>query len=231
MRVPKDKILKGYPITPGRYVVLTLSELAALRPRTSTELEIAHFVRLNDIDPVFFDAAYYVHPDKGGEKGYALLYRAMADSGFVALGALAMHGGEHVEVIRPNISGLMLHTLFFASEVRQPEAAVDNKLVSDKELELAKMLVNAGTAPFDPAKLKDTYKEKILRVIESRRDGGAQHAERVAQTGGGRGHDGRATPKPRCGSKAGPERGGNAIGREKKQQAWKVRLRSSFIGV
>jgi DNA end-binding protein Ku len=79
-----------------------------------------------------------------------------------------MHGREHVVVIRPNTSGLMLHTLFFANEVSRPEAAVDHSLVSEKELEPAKMLVNAGTAPFDPAKLKDTYKEKILRVIESR---------------------------------------------------------------
>ncbi|HWQ55168.1 MAG TPA: Ku protein [Bryobacteraceae bacterium] len=167
--IEKSRILKGYELEKGRYVVVSPAELAALRTRTSTELEITEFVRLSEIDPVYLDASYYVVPDTGGEKPYALLYTALKESRYVALGKLAMHGREHSTAIRPGNSGLILHTLFHASEVRSgDEYPTDPQLVSPKELELAKMLINAKAATFDPEKLKDTFDERLQALIHSR---------------------------------------------------------------
>ena len=91
------------------------------------ELGITEFVRLAEIDPVFFDVSYYVEPEAGAEKPYALLFTALVDSGYAALGSLAMHGREHVAVIRPGRRGLILHTIFYAKEVRpEGEYAADS---------------------------------------------------------------------------------------------------------
>ena len=165
----KDDIFKGYEVEPDRYVVLRSSEVAALRARASTNLEIAEFVGLNEIDRNYFDASYYVAPEHGGEKAYALFYRALVDTGCVAVGELVMYGREYAVVLRPGSRGLMLHTLFFANEVRvQEESPADLGLVDDKELELAKMLVNAQRGTFDATKLKDKFKERVLEVIANR---------------------------------------------------------------
>jgi DNA end-binding protein Ku len=165
----KSDLLKAYELDQDRYVVLSSDEVAALRAKASTNLEIAEFVGLNEIDRNYFDASYYVAPDQGGEKAYALFYRAMVETGCVAIGELVMHGREYAVCIRPGARGLVLHTLFFVNEVRvQEEAPADLGLVDEKELELAKMLVNAQRATFDATKLKDKFKARVLNIIESR---------------------------------------------------------------
>ena len=167
--VRKQDILKAFEIEKDRYVTFQPREIAALKPRTSTELEITEFVRLNEIDPVFFDVSYYVEPDAGAEKPYALLYSALVDSGYAALGSLAMHGREHVAVIRPGRRGLILHTIFYAKEVRpEGEYSADSNLVGTKEREMAGMLVKALAAPFEPEKLKNSQDERLRALIESR---------------------------------------------------------------
>jgi DNA end-binding protein Ku len=168
-QVERTDILKGYEIEPDRYVTFRPREVAALRAPTSTELAINEFVQLAEIDPVFFDASYYVAPDRGGEKGYALLHRALAESGYAAIGSVAMHGREHSTVIRPGRRGLIAHTLFYANEVRaDEEPAADDGLVNSKELDLAKLFVRALATHFDAAKLKDAYQERLQALIESR---------------------------------------------------------------
>ena len=167
--VDKSEILKGYQVDIDRYAVFEPGEVAALRPRTSTELEIAQFVRLGEIDPIFFDSSYYVAPDAGGERPYELLFRALKESGYAALGSLAMHGREHAAAIRPGTHGLILHTMFYLIEVRREEEyRAAAQLVSPKELELALMLVRTAAAPFDPAALKDPYEERLRALVESR---------------------------------------------------------------
>lgn len=162
-------ILKGYEIEKDQYVVLKPSEVAALRPRTSTEMGISEFVLLQEIDPTFFDTSYYVVPERGGEKPYAILFEALRRSGYVALGTVAMHGREHAVVVRPASRGLVVHTLFHANEVRSSEEyASDATLAGRKELELATMLVEALAAKFEPAKLKDTYEERLQELIDAR---------------------------------------------------------------
>ena len=167
----ETEILKGYEISKDRYVTFEPREIAALRPRTSTELSILEFVRLSEIDPLFFDTSYYLAPDGGGQKAYALLHRALAESGYAALGSFAMHGREHAALIRPGGHGLILHTLYRAGEVRaEEEYRGDPALVNAKELELAKRLIGALAARFDPEKLKDTFEERLRTLIDARAD-------------------------------------------------------------
>jgi DNA end-binding protein Ku len=162
-------LLKGYELEEDQYVVLEPKEIAALRPRTSTELNIMEFVLLEEIDPIFFDTSYYIWPDRGGEKPYAILLEALRKSGHVALGSVAMHGRVHAVVIRPATRGLALHTLYYANEVRaNEEYSSDPKVVSTKELELATMLVQALAAKFEPEKLKDTFEDRLRELIDSR---------------------------------------------------------------
>ena len=126
-------------------------------------------MRLTEIDPVLFDTSYYVEPDRGGEKPYAVLYTALSDSGYAALGMFAMHGREHAAVVRPGSRGLILHTLFYANEVRaEGEYAVDASLAGAKERQLAVTLVEALAAPFELAKLKNGQEERLRALIESR---------------------------------------------------------------
>lgn len=162
-------LLKGYELEEDQYVVLEPREIAALRPRTSTELNIMEFVLLQEIDPILFDTSYYIWPDRGGEKPYAILLEALRQSGCVALGSVAMHGREHAVVIRPATRGLALHTLYYANEVRRNEEYTsDPQVVGAKELELAKMLVQALASKFEPEKLKDTFEERLRELIDSR---------------------------------------------------------------
>lgn len=165
----RPQLLKGYEIEKDRYVTFEPREVAALRPQTSTELAIGGFVRLEEIDPLFFDTSYYAAPNRGGEKPYALLYRALTETGYAALGSLAMHGCEHATVIRAGRRGLVLHTLFYGNEVRQEEEYTsDTALVTAKELELAKIFVRALAAKFEPARLKDAFEERLQELIRAR---------------------------------------------------------------
>jgi len=169
--VNPPEVLKGFEIEKDRYVTFEPSELAAIRPRTSTELTIGEFVRLKEIDPIFFETSYYAGPDRGGEKPYALLFTALSETDYAAVGTLAMHGREHATVIRPGRRGLILHTLFYENEVRaNEEYQTDPALVASKELELAKMVIRALAAPFDSSKLKDTYEERLRQLIDTRAD-------------------------------------------------------------
>ncbi len=167
--IERPQILKGHEIEKGRYVTFEPSEIAALRPRTSTEIGIAEFVRLNEIDPLYFETSYYVVPDTGGEKAYAILFRALSEAAYAAVGSLAMHGREHAVVIRPGKHGLILHTLFYAGEVHaEQEYRSDPQLAGTKETEMARLFIQALAAPFDASKLKDTFEERLRGLIESR---------------------------------------------------------------
>ena len=181
----RESILKGFESEKDLYVVFEPREIAAIRPKTSSELQILEFIRLEEIDPIYFDASYYVAPDQGGEKPYALLFRAMQKAGFVAMGTMAMHGREHATVVRPGSRGLILHTLFYANEVRSAEEwQADTHVVAARELELAGLLVQAMEAKFEPEKLKDTFEERLRDLIDSRQaiglNAGLPHASSKA---------------------------------------------------
>ncbi len=164
--VPETAVVKGFEYEKNRFVEIDREELKELAPKTSTEMQIQEFVRLEEIDPVYLETSYYVVPEDAAEKSYALLFAALRKTGLVALAQFAMRGREHVVMLRPGQRGLMAHTMFYASEVRaEEEYRADPNLVVSKELQLAEMLVGSLTAPFEPEKYRDTYREKLEALI------------------------------------------------------------------
>jgi DNA end-binding protein Ku len=160
------ELVKGFEYEKNRFVALDPEELKSLETKTATEMQIEEFVSLSEVDPVYFETSYYVAPDRGGEKAYALLFEALRTSNLVAVSQLSMHGREHVVIVRPGKHGLLAHTMFFSSEVRADEeyhAVID--LVKEKELTLAQTLIQSLAAPFEPEKYKDTRRERLEEMI------------------------------------------------------------------
>jgi DNA end-binding protein Ku len=162
----EKSLVKGYEYEKDRFVVVEPEELKSAASKTSTQMEIQEFVQLSEIDPVYFETSYYVTPEDAGEKAYALLYRALQATGLVAIAQFAMHSREHIVVVRPGKTGILAHTMFFASEVRaEEEYRADTSVVVGKELELAQTLIHSLAAPFEPQKYRDTYRERLQSII------------------------------------------------------------------
>lgn len=170
--LPQESVVKGYEYEPDRFVAIEPEELKSAAPKTSTQMEIQEFVQISEIDPVYFETSYYVTPEEAGEKAYALLYRALQTTGLVAIAQFAMHSREHVVVLRPGKTGILAHTMFFANEVRADEEyRADTSLVAQKELTLAETLIHSLAAPFEPAKYRDTYRERLESIIAKKVQG------------------------------------------------------------
>jgi DNA end-binding protein Ku len=170
--VPAADLVKGYEYQPERWVVLEREEIRRLAPKTSAVADITEFVRLAGIDPVFFESSYYVAPERTGEKAYAILYTALKETGLAAVAELAMHGRNHVLIVRPGPLGLVAHTMYYLDEVRRDlEWRADPSLVSEKELELAKTLVKTLESGFEPEKYRDRYREQLESLIASKLQG------------------------------------------------------------
>jgi DNA end-binding protein Ku len=179
--LPKQSVVKGYEYEKNRFVALEPEELKSLAPKTSTSMEIEQFVKLADIDPVYFETSYYVNPEDAGEKAYGLLYRAMSSTGLAALAQFAMHTREHVIVLRPGRRGILGHTMFYESEVRSDEEYRADTTVSEKELKLAETLIHSLAGPFEPARYRDTYRERLKSLLESTVSGRPAATPRKAQ--------------------------------------------------
>jgi len=164
--VSRAEVLRGYEVEPDRYVVFQNQELRQLRRKTSATMEIVRSVRLSEIDPVFLETSYYVTPDKGGEKAYAILFEGLRETGHIALARVGMYGREHVVIVRPGKHGLLAHTMFYVDEIRsESEFRADVESVGAKELELAKTFLQALEAPFGPEEFKDTYRDELEAMI------------------------------------------------------------------
>ena len=167
--VSRTDIVKGYEYAKDKYVVINKEDLEKITPQTAREMQINEFVRLAEVDPIYFETSYYILPDKGGEKPYALLLAALRQTGYAAVAQVAMHNREHVVVVRPGRTGMILHMMYYENEVhRDDEYRTSIDAVSDKELKLAAMLIENLAAPFEPEKYHDTYREKLNQLIEAR---------------------------------------------------------------
>ena len=170
--IPRDEIVKGYQYEKDRYVVLEDEEIKKAAPASSRVMELQEFVKSQEVDPVFLESSYYLAPDDAGEKPYALLLEALRRSGYVGLAKVTMHNREHVVILRPGKQGILMHTMYYADEVRQAEEfRTDTSLVKDKELELAMSLVESLAASFEPGKYKDTYRDHLQTVIQAKLNG------------------------------------------------------------
>lgn len=172
------QISKGFEYSKNRFVEVTAEELKSVAAQRSSEMVIEEFVALSEIDPVFFETSYYIAPEEVGEKAYALLFRCLRESRLVALANVAMHGREHVVVLRPGRSGLLAHTMFYLNEVHADEEFVaDPSLVTGKEVALATQLVASLTANFDPSRYADSYRERLQALIDGKVEPRAAVAE------------------------------------------------------
>ena len=174
--VPWDEIVKGYEIAPDRYVVIEPEELEALNPKKTRTIDIEDFVDLADIDPIFYDHPYYLAPGPGGAKPYRLLLEAMRESGKVAIARVVIRTKEQLTAIRPSGDALLMSTMIFHDEVIPPDRLdelpdSDEVTTSDKELQMARQLVESLADDFDPTKYKDTYREEVLSLIERKAEG------------------------------------------------------------
>jgi DNA end-binding protein Ku len=167
--VPRNEIVKGYEYEKDKYVVVDDEDVKKVAPKTAKVMEIQEFVKSDQVDPVFLEASYYLAPDEGGEKPYALLFEALRQSSFYGVAKVAMHNREHVVILRPARRGIMLHTMYYVDEIRQvDEFRTDTNLVKEKELELAKSLIGSLAEDFQPEKYHDTYRDNLMQMIEAK---------------------------------------------------------------
>jgi DNA end-binding protein Ku len=174
--VPYEKIVKGYEISPDRFVVLTRDELAELDPKKTRAIEIQEFVDLDQIDPIYFDQPYYLGPAEGAEKAYSLLVKAMSEEGKVAVGRFVLRNREHLAALRPMNGVLTMATMRFPDEVVSPEELDDvfpaeTPSVQKREVEMARQLIDSLASDFDPSQYKDEYREELLSLIERKAEG------------------------------------------------------------
>jgi DNA end-binding protein Ku len=176
--VPYDNIVKGYEYAPDQYVVLTKEELAELDPKRTRAIEIQDFVDLDDIDPIYFEQPYYLGPDKGAARAYALLVQAMKDSRKVAIARFVLRNKEHLAAIRPMDDVLTLATMRFHDEVTSPND-LDGEVFEEekpkkpdqREVEMAKQLIESLTSDFKADRYRDEYREELLDLLERKAAG------------------------------------------------------------
>ncbi|MEA2470577.1 MAG: end-binding protein Ku [Thermoleophilaceae bacterium] len=173
--VAYDQIVKGYEITPDQYVVVTPEELEAIEPRKTKTIDIEDFVDLEDIDPIYYDHPYYLLPGTGAAKPYKLLVTAMEEASKVAIARVVIRQKEQLVAIRPTGDILTMETMNFADEVvphdkfdEAPDADVDT---NKREVDMARQLIESLSAEFDPSKYTDTYRERVLELIERKAEG------------------------------------------------------------
>ncbi len=176
--VAYENLVKGYELTRDRYVLIEPDELEALDPEKSRTIDIEDFVDEADIDPIFYDHPYYLVPDKGAAKAYGLLLSAMEESEKVAIARVVIRSKEQLVAIRPHRDGdlLVMETMVFADEIVGPEdldGLPESKElnVSDRELKMARQLIDSLSGEFEPSKYKDEYREKVLELIERKAAG------------------------------------------------------------
>jgi DNA end-binding protein Ku len=175
--VAYDDIVKGYEFAPDQYVTLSRDELAELDPKKTRAIEIQDFVDLDEIDPVYFDHPYYLGPDKGAEKAYALLAQAMADAHKVAIARFVLRNKENLAAIRPMGNVLTMATMRFADEVTDPDELIGElfeekpKKPEKRELEMAQQLIESLSTDFEADKYRDEYREELLEMLERKAEG------------------------------------------------------------
>jgi DNA end-binding protein Ku len=176
-KVERSEIVKGYEYDKDQYVLFKEEELDNIEPDSSRTMEIIEFVKLDEVDPLYFDASYYVAPEEEGRKAYYLLLKALEESGYSAIAKLTMHQREHTVIIRPHKSGhsngLTLHTMFYQSEVREVAEYGQNTGIELKEAEkkLAMQLIETLAAKFQPEKYRDEYQDSMRALIAAKQEG------------------------------------------------------------
>jgi DNA end-binding protein Ku len=171
-----EDIVKGYELSPERYVMIEPNELDALDPKATKTIDIEEFVELSEIDPIYYDHSYYLAPSAGGAKAYRLLLEAMNESQKIAIGRIVIRSKQQLCALRPIGEALGLSTMLFGDEVLSPDRideldALGEAEASKREVTMAQQLIDSLSAEFDPSKFKDDYRERVLELIEKKAAG------------------------------------------------------------
>jgi DNA end-binding protein Ku len=168
--VEPERVVRAFEIDKNTFVPVEEPEIRALDVETSTELRINEFVKLAEVDPIYYETSYYLKPDEPGERPYALLLEAMRKTRFVALGEIAMHRREHIVILRPGNTGIIVHTMFYQDEVNagQEFRAVHKTPPAKRELELSTRLIETMVARFEPEKYRDARTARLQELIDSK---------------------------------------------------------------
>jgi DNA end-binding protein Ku len=171
--VSRDEIAMGYEIDKEKYILVDPAELKNLAPASSTAMEIVQFVKLSEVDPIYFDTSYFSVPEEAGERAYALLLQAMTDMEYAAIAKVTMHQREHTVIIRPYQNGLILHTIYYPNEINEAKGYGKStvKSLKKQEVDLAEQFAKALVKPFRPEQFHDTYAERVQQLIESKTAG------------------------------------------------------------
>jgi len=171
--VDRGEIVKGYEFDEGQYVLVEEKEIKKIAAASSKNLEIVAFTKLKEIDPIFFDASYFCIAEESGKKAYQLLTKALEDTQTVGIGTLTMHQRDYTVFLRPYQHGLVLHTMYFANEIRQlPEYGVVEAFnLKPQEIKLTEQLIGTLTEPFKPQQYHNQFQERLKKLIEAKRQG------------------------------------------------------------
>jgi len=170
--VERSEIEKGYEYEEGQYLLFTKEELEEIEPDSAKTMEIVQFVKVNEIDPVYFDASYYATPKEEGQLAYNLLMDAMRKTGYAALAKVTISNRENIVVIRARDNGMTMHTMFYSNEVRASDVKMDKDLkVKEAESKLATQLIESLAGPFNPEEFADSYNEGLMKLIEAKAKG------------------------------------------------------------
>jgi DNA end-binding protein Ku len=167
-----DELARGYEYGKNEYVVLTDEDFEKLPLPSKHTIELSAFVKLQDIDPIYFEKSYYLEPKQEGAKAYALLMRVLREKGLAGLAKIAIRNKEQLCALRPQDSTLVLETLYYPDEIRLEKGAEEPKTeVSDREMQMALALVDVLSDSFDPSKYHDEYRNALIELIEAKRKG------------------------------------------------------------
>jgi DNA end-binding protein Ku len=168
--VPADEIVRGFEFEKGRFVEVTEEDIDRLDVELTHAIDICDFVSIDEIDPLFFRKGYYLLPQEGAEKPYRLLVKALDETGRVAIAKVVIRNKQHLACLRPVDDALVLETMYYADEVRQPEAAPKPK-VREAEVEMAKTLIENLAAKWDPERYHDNYRNELLELLQKKAEG------------------------------------------------------------
>ena len=174
--VPFEQLVKGYELSPDRYVVIKPEELDAIEPKKTRTIDIEDFVEIEEIDPIYYDHPYYLAPGPGAAKAYGLLLQALRDTERVGIARVVIRSKEQLVAIRPREEVLTMETLLFGDEVVPPEEIgdlpdPDEIKASKKEVDMARQLIESLSSEFNPDKYRDEYRETVLEMIERKAQG------------------------------------------------------------
>jgi DNA end-binding protein Ku len=176
--VDPDEIVRGFEIEKGRYVELTEEDYDRLDIELTHSIDICDFVDIDEIDPIYFRKAYYLLPQEGAEKPYRLLLRALEETGKVAIAKVVIRKKQHLACLRPWQGVILLETMYFADEVRQPESLDGKTSLRPAEVDMAKSLVENLSDKFEPNKYDDTYRKELLDLLKEKAETGEISAPR-----------------------------------------------------